>query len=300
VAIPDRTSTEGLHSHTGAIERLFDVADDLLATLDRDGRFTAVNPAWERTLGWPEEELLGARAVDLVHPLDLESMRGLAGGHRDAVEFENRCRCKDGSYRRLEWRARLVEGTWYGVARDITRSRSDRLQTARDPLTGLANRTAAIERLELAIARLGRQPGLVGVLFVDLDHFKMINDTRGHDIGDRFLCAAATRMLDSVRAVDLVARFGGDEFLILLEDAATIPDVTEVAGRVVRALERPVSIGGLQLRIGASVGVATAARHGTRPQSLLREADLAMYQAKARGGGRYAMFEAAPRRSAIN
>jgi diguanylate cyclase (GGDEF)-like protein len=250
-------------------------------------------------LGFSEEELLGSPAADIVHRLDVASIRQLGDGDRDRAEFENRCRCKDGSYRRLQWRARLVEGTWYAVARDVTRSRLHGLQTARDPLTGLANRAAAVEQLDLAIRRLERQPGLVGVLFVDLDQFKVINDARGHDIGDRFLCAAATRLLDSVRAVDLVARFGGDEFVVLIQDAATVPDVTEVADRVVQALERPLSILGVQLRIGASVGVATAASPGTTTQSLLREADLAMYQAKARGGSCYSMFESAPRRSAI-
>ena len=282
----------------GAIERLFEVADDLLATLDREGRFMAVNPAWERALGWSEQELLGSNATGFVHPLDLESTLELAESDHDPVEFENRYRCKDGSYRRLEWRARLVEDTWYAVARDVTQSRLHRLNPARDPLTGLATRPAAMERLRLALARLERHPGIIGVLFVDLDNFKLINDTRGHDVGDRFLCAAATRLLDGVRAVDLVARFGGDEFVILIEDAVSLSDVTEVAGRVVRALQRPLVVSQLALRIGASVGVATAPSLGTPPQSLLREADLAMYQAKARGGNRYALFESAPRRSA--
>ena len=288
----------------GAIARLFEVTDDLLATIDRDGRFTTLSPAWERTLGWPLDELLGARTVDFVHPLDVESTRGVVNGNGnpapDVVDFENRYRCKDGSYRRLDWRARLVDGTWYAIARDVTRSRLHRLRSARDPLTGLANRAAATERLQLAVRRLERQPGVVGVLFVDLDDFKLINDTRGHDVGDRALCAAATRLLDSVRAVDAVARFGGDEFLILIEDAVMVPDVTEVARRVVRALARPLKVAGLELRVGASVGIATTASPGTAPESLVREADLAMYQAKARGGNRYAMFEAAPRRSAMH
>ena len=138
------------------------------------------------------------------------------------------------------------------------------------------------------------------MLFVDLDDFKLINDARGHDVGDRCLCAAATRLLDGVRAVDAVARFGGDEFLILIEDAATLPDVIEVARRVVRALTRPLTVAGLELQVGASVGVATTASPRTAPESLVREADLAMYQAKARGGSRYAMFEAPPRRSAMH
>jgi diguanylate cyclase (GGDEF)-like protein len=218
----------------------------------------------------------------------------------DVLEFENRYRCKDGSYRRLEWRARLFDGAWYAVARDVTKSRLHKLQAARDPLTGLANRAAMTERLGSAVCRLQRQPGLVGVLFVDLDGFKLINDGRGHDVGDRFLCAAATRLLDTVRAVDAVARFGGDEFVVLIEDAATVPDVTEVAQRVVEALGRPVSVSHLELRIGASVGVATTASPGTAPKALLREADLAMYQAKSRGGSRYVLFESAPRRSTMN
>jgi diguanylate cyclase (GGDEF)-like protein len=218
----------------------------------------------------------------------------------EAVEFENRCRRKDGSYRRLEWRARLVEDAWYAVARDITRTRLHNLERARDPLTGLANRAAATEWLQLAIRRLEPRPGLVGVLFVDLDEFKRVNDARGHDFGDRVLCAAATRLLDSVRAVDAVARFGGDEFVILIEHATAIPDVTEVARRVVAALERPLVVSGVELKIGASVGVATTASYASSPESLLREADLAMYQAKSRGGGCYAIFEAAPRRSAMN
>lgn len=299
----DKAQTEAVHEQLGTVARLFELADDLLATIDGDGRFTTLNPAWERTLGWSREELLGSRTDDLVHRLDLGSAPKLStlrgDPSADVVEFENRYRCKDGSYRRLEWRARLVDGTWYAVARDVTKSRLHLLQAARDPLTGLPNRTTAIERLNAAISRLERQPGLVGVLFVDLDDFKLVNDARGHEVGDRFLCAAATRLLDSVRAVDAVARFGGDEFVVLIEDAATIPDVTQVARRVVDALARPLTISRMQLRIGASVGVATTASPGTRSASLLREADLAMYQAKAQGGSRYVLFEAAPRRSAM-
>lgn len=288
----------------GTIETLFEVAGSLLATFDRDGRFVLLNSAWERLLGWSEEELSAALAVDFVHPLDRErTVKALSGERltsREGVEFENRWRCRDGSYRRLEWRARLVEDTWYAVAHDVTRSRLHNLERARDPLTGLANRAAATEWLKLAIRRLERQPGLIAVLFVDLDGFKLVNDTRGHDFGDRVLCAAATRLLDSVRAMDAVARFGGDEFVILIEYAVTIPDVAEVARRVVQALEPPLEIAGVELKVGASVGVATSASPGASPESLLREADLAMYQSKARGGGCYSLFEAAPRRSAMN
>jgi diguanylate cyclase (GGDEF)-like protein/PAS domain S-box-containing protein len=284
-----------------AVHRLFELASDLLATLDRDGRFTALNPAWERALGWSREELLGTRAVDLVQPEDVKRTLALDDPACDAVpdiaEFENRYRCKDGSYRRLQWNARLVDGVWYTVARDVTDSRLLEVQAARDPLTGLANRAAATQRLEWALRRLERHPGLVGVLFVDLDHFKAINDVRGHELGDRFLCAAATRLLETVRGADAVARFGGDEFLVLIEELDDVADVVEVARRVVEALKRPIEIGHDEMWVGASVGVSVTANANQRPEALLREADIAMYQAKANGGACYALFDEALRRA---
>jgi diguanylate cyclase (GGDEF)-like protein/PAS domain S-box-containing protein len=278
-----------------AIARLFELANDLLATIDRAGRFTAVNPAWERVLGWSDEELLGSRAVDLLHPFDVERTLLLADAANtdlsDAVEFEARYRCKDGSYRWLLWNARLTDHTWYTVARDVTDSRMLEAEAARDPLTGLANRTAATQRLSWAVLRLERHPGLVGVLFVDLDDFKVINDGRGHELGDRYLCAAGARLAATVRGVDAVARFGGDEFVILIEDVTEIAQVTEVAGRVVEALKRPIALDHEQLAGKASVGVASTSDPRESPEALLREADIAMYQAKARGGDCYQVFD---------
>ena len=274
---------------------MFEIADDLLATLDRAGRFTTLNPAWERVLGWSREELLGTRAVDLLHPDDLARTLALKERPGDVfpevVEFENRYRCKDGGYRWLQWNGRLVEGSWYTVARDVTEHRMLEMRADRDPLTGLANRTVATERLEGAIRRLERHPGLVGVLFVDLDHFKVINDGRGHEVGDRFLCAAAGRLLDTVRGVDAVARFGGDEFLVLVEDASQPAHVTQIAGRVVEALKRPIAIDRDEVWIGASVGVAITSGANATSESLLREADIAMYRAKARGGSCFELFD---------
>ncbi len=295
----DSTERLSADEESVAIRRLFELADDLLATLDRDGHFTALNPAWERALGWSREDLLGTRAVDLLHPEDLNSTLALDDPASDVVpdivEFENRYRCKDGTYRRLQWNARLFEGTWYTVARDVTDRRLLEVQAARDPLTGLANRAAATQRLEWAVRRLERHPGLVGVLFVDLDHFKVINDARGHELGDRFLCAAAERLLETVRGADAVARFGGDEFVVLIEDLEDVADVVEVARRVVEALKRPIAIDRDEMWVGGSVGVAVTANHAQSPEALLREADIAMYQAKAQGGGCYQLFDEALR-----
>jgi diguanylate cyclase len=282
---------------SAAIKRLFELAGDLLATIDCEGRFTALNPAWERTLGFSRDELLGTRAVDLLHPDDLETTLGLndPGSDRvpDVVEFENRYRCKDGGFRWLQWNARLVDGTWYTVARDVTDNRRLKVQAARDPLTGLANRATAIQRLEWAVRRLERHPGLVGVLFIDLDDFKVINDARGHEVGDRFLCAAAERLRETVRSVDAVTRFGGDEFVVVIDDLTEVSDMVEVAQRIVTALERPIVIDGDEMTLGASVGVAMTENPEQATDVLLREADIAMYRAKATGGGCYRVSDEA-------
>jgi diguanylate cyclase (GGDEF)-like protein/PAS domain S-box-containing protein len=274
---------------------LFELSIDLLATMDRAGRFTDLNPAAERILGWSREELLGRRAVDLLHPDDVGRTLALNVPQDDFVpdvlEFENRYLCKNGSYRWLQWNARMVDGTWYAVARDVTDHRLLQERAIRDPLTGLPNRTGLSERLRTAIARLERHPGYIAVLFIDLDHFKIVNDGRGHEVGDRFLCAAAARLVQTVRGIDAVARFGGDEFVILLEDVAAPGDVTEVAARVVDALARPIAIDDDEAFVGASVGVAVSSSSATTPELLLREADIAMYRAKARGGGCYALFD---------
>jgi diguanylate cyclase (GGDEF)-like protein/PAS domain S-box-containing protein len=280
---------------TRHVVKLFELSSDLLAALDRGGRFTDTNPAWESVLGWSRDDLIGRRAIDLLHPEDLERTLALNDPDSDivpeVVEFENRYRCKGGGYRWLQWNARLVDGTWYAVARDVTERRMLEQRAMRDPLTGLPNRTAGFERATHAVRRLRRRAGIVAVLFVDLDHFKVVNDGRGHAIGDRFLCAVARRLLETVREVDAVARFGGDEFVIVIGDAAQPSDVTSVAARVVEAVGRPIAIDGYEVRIGASVGVATTRDADVSPEDLLREADIAMYRAKSHGGSCYELFD---------
>jgi diguanylate cyclase (GGDEF)-like protein/PAS domain S-box-containing protein len=275
------------------VKRLFELSSDLLATFDDQGRFIHLNPAWRSVLGWSPAELLGRRAIELVHPDDADrtlalSKRRASGG---IAEFENRYRCKDGSYRWLEWNAQRREQRWYAVARDVTDRRRLQQQALRDPLTGLPNRAAFVDRLTHALARLERTPGLVAVLFVDLDRFKVVNDGHGHEVGDRFLKLTAERLSSSVRGIDTVARFGGDEFVILVDDADDARDVVEVGERVVGALEREYRISRDELSIGASVGIAVTRHSSTAPETLLREADIAMYRAKGQGGGRCELFD---------
>jgi diguanylate cyclase (GGDEF)-like protein/PAS domain S-box-containing protein len=275
--------------------RLFEFSSDMLATIDPDGCFLDLNGAWTTTLGFARDELIGHRFSEFLHPDDLSRTLALieegttAAG--EVTAFENRYLCKHGGYRWLEWNARRVDGVWYAVTRDVTERRILEERATRDPLTGLPNRAALTERLQAAVARLERHPGLVAVLFVDLDRFKAINDGRGHEIGDRLLCASAANLLETVRGADSVARFGGDEFVVLVQDVSRHAEVVAIADRVVAGLEQPIGLDGEQIRIGASVGIALTTDATCTPETLLREADVAMYRAKARGGGCHEVFD---------
>jgi diguanylate cyclase (GGDEF)-like protein/PAS domain S-box-containing protein len=167
-----------------------------------------------------------------------------------------------------------------------------------DPLTGLPNRVLFLDRLEHALSRLERRPGLAAILFLDLDRFKLVNDSLGHHVGDELLAAAAPRLKDAVRASDTVARFGGDEFGILLEDIRDERDAIEMAERIAGVFARPFVLAGSEHFVTTSIGIAIA-RGGELSQELIRDADSAMYRAKERGSARYELFDQAMRDRAI-
>jgi diguanylate cyclase (GGDEF)-like protein len=168
-----------------------------------------------------------------------------------------------------------------------------------DQLTGLPNRTLFLDRLEHTLAALRRRGGMAAILFLDLDHFKLVNDSLGHHVGDELLAAAAPRLRQAVRASDTVARFGGDEFGILLEAIADEADAAHMAERVAAAFSRPFVLEGAEHFVSASVGIAVA--HGTElPEELIRDADAAMYRAKERGRARYELFDEVMRSRAIS
>ncbi|MDQ1497424.1 MAG: hypothetical protein QOI86_764 [Actinomycetota bacterium] len=154
-----------------------------------------------------------------------------------------------------------------------------------DPLTGLPNRALILDHLRLALARSERAPATVGVLFVDLNRFKMINDTLGHQAGDAVLVATAERLRSALRPPDTVGRLGGDEFIVVCEDIGGRSDALAVAARLVASLEAPVEVAGRDVRIRASIGVAVSTTGATDPAALLTEADGAMFWAKRRGRG---------------
>jgi diguanylate cyclase (GGDEF)-like protein len=162
-----------------------------------------------------------------------------------------------------------------------------RERSLHDQLTGLANRSLFFDRVGHAIARLGPQPGLfIAVLYVDVDNFKTANDTLGHARGDRLLALVAERLLTAVRAVDTVARLGGDQFAMLLEDLTSADRAMIVAERALSLLAKPFDLAGQSVSVSASIGLALRADGNTGADELIHEADAAMYEAKRAGKDR--------------
>jgi diguanylate cyclase (GGDEF)-like protein len=197
---------------------------------------------------------------------------------------------------------RVVEGA-FCIARNVTASKQaeEQLehQALHDALTGLANRVLFMDRLEQALARLDRHPRPLALLFVDLDHFKVVNDSLGHTAGDEVLVQAAQRLQRALRPIDTVARFGGDEFVILCEDVGGRSEAEEIARRVNTALARPFRIGDHDVVMTASAGIVMALDPVTEAGALLRDADTAMYRAKERGRATHQMFESSMRMRAV-
>jgi diguanylate cyclase (GGDEF)-like protein len=188
------------------------------------------------------------------------------------------------------------------IGQALARLHSEELlreQALRDPLTGLPNRLVLADRLDSALTRAERRDGDVAVLFIDLDHFKTVNDSFGHRAGDDLLVAVTRRLLPLIRVGDTMARFGGDEFIVLCDDVAP-PDVAgDLARRLNHALEEPFELGNDTVFVTASIGIALTSGERTTGEALLRDADAAVYLAKDRGRGRHEFFDATLRASAV-
>jgi diguanylate cyclase (GGDEF)-like protein len=205
---------------------------------------------------------------------------------------------KDGSEYVIEWYVVPLRNTageithWMASQRDATERKvleeQLRYQSVHDPLTGLPNRVLFMERLEHALSLANRNPRLNAVLFVDLDDFKVVNDSLGHEAGDDLLAQVAERLRASLRSEDTVARFGGDEFGVLLEGVPSASYVTDVAERIVESLRETFIVKGRELTITCSIGIVLAASSRDPAKELMRKADIAMYKAKREGKERFA------------
>jgi diguanylate cyclase (GGDEF)-like protein/PAS domain S-box-containing protein len=301
-----REKERALSESEERFRRAFDDAPIGMALVALDGRFLQVNSTLETLTGRDRAWLLGRTHQDLTHPDDLAAnqalTRGLYDGARDRHRFEKRLAHAAGHNVWVSGNISLVrdsDGTpqyYVHQIEDVTdrkRAEDELARSAlRDALTGLANRTLFNERLDLALARLRRLPAPLGVLFVDLDDFKSINERFGHRSGDRVLVEVAARLEAAFRPTDTVARLDGDSFCVMCDSLESELDMLAIAERVQACLAIPVLCDGVRLTVSASVGAAIADGPDADPEQLLRDADAAMFQARRGGRGRIRIFDA--------
>ena len=281
-----------------AFERVFTLVSDLVVATRRDGTILLANPAWEETLGWTVEEVVGRSVFDFIHPDDLAASRRAAIDASSVAYFTNRYRHKDGDSRWLLWSGLLDGDVWYAVAKDVTEQLSLQRRALYDQLTGLANRALLLDHLGAAVARLRRSDQtskLLAVLFLDLDGFKLVNDGLGHEAGDAVLTGVARRLRRVVRETDVISRFGGDEFVVVAESLPSEDESLALAERIVEVIGREFELPTGACTLSCSVGVATTRDPDGDPDAILRDADDAMYRAKIRGRGRVELFDARAR-----
>jgi diguanylate cyclase (GGDEF)-like protein/PAS domain S-box-containing protein len=271
------------------------------------------SPRWKSILGYNDDELGTSPKewLDRVHPQDRKQLEAAIStylkSHEPHFEHEHRMLHKNGTYCWVMTRGFAVRGS-NGKPFRIAGSQSDITDRKRaegrlihnafhDTLTGLPNRALLLDRLKQAIFRRKRQPDKsFSVLYLDLDHFKNINDSLGHTTGDQLLVTVAEILKAGVRTMDTVARLGGDEFILLLEDVQGMEEAYDIAHRVLSHLSTPKNLNGHEVFITASIGIITSEMEYDDPEQLLRDADIAMYSAKSRGRARYEVFKLEMRR----
>jgi diguanylate cyclase (GGDEF)-like protein/PAS domain S-box-containing protein len=281
-------------------------SSDLITVLDADGIVTYQSPSIEGVLGYGVEEVEGARFDRLLTDSDrplLEQLLAFDGsGEGEGHTVECSFRHRDGTALRFEVQHTdlLQDEHVRGIvlnSRDISERKAFEEQLAHqafhDPVTKLANRALFSDRVEHALMRSQRGIPEIAVMFIDLDDFKTVNDSLGHAAGDEVLCEVGRRLRIAVRPTDTVARFGGDEFAVLLDGVTGSADAADAAARILRALDAPVQIDGKHVFPRASVGICLVGEDLETPEAaeLLRNADVAMYMAKRDSKGSYRVFE---------
>jgi len=304
-------------------------AADMIAVVDGEGRRLYNSPAYEKVLGYSTQELSSSSSIDQIHPLDRERVLQAAAKARatgQGQRLEYRMRHKDGTWRILESSASPIQNTegqrerLVIVNRDITeRKRAEEMlahTSFHDGLTDLPNRALFVDRLQHAVIRARRHSDYkFAVLFVDIDEFKVVNDSMGHSAGDDLLIQVAQRLaacfretdtiarsggIDSQPSHDGLARLGGDEFTVLLEDVFKPSDAIRVAQRIQERLAAPFEIKGQRIVIAVSIGITSSSGAYAEAEEMLRDAEIAMYRAKRAGKARCEVFDPAMHSSAVH
>ena len=299
----DRLAADTVRTSEARLRAVFNQAAIAIALLDLDGFFVEVNPAVERLLGYDGVGLIGRRWNAFSPPEDRENTARMIGAlqtqEREDVTVEQRFVRADG---RVLWTMLTISRVdnptgsagLIAMLQDITERRALEAQLTwqafHDPLTNLANRALFRERVDRALGQRTAAPGSVAVLFLDLDNFKTINDSKGHAAGDQLLFEVGRRLLNATRGCDTVARLGGDEFAILIDNVRVADDCVRVAERIQQSMLNPVLLDDAEVTVSTSIGIVRDAGDETA-DDILRNADVAMYNAKQRGKGRYSLFE---------
>lgn len=284
---------------------------DGVITNNLNAEITFMNPIAETLTGWQQEEALGKASTEIFkivdeanhHPIESPVIEAMAKGEIMKLPEDTLLISKNGSEIPIgDSAAPIIDDQENVIGAvlvfwDITEQRKVREQLSyqafHDALTGLPNRLLFIDRLTQAIERLKRHPDTrFAVLFLDLDRFKLVNDSLGHPIGDQLLIAIAARLEGCLRTSDTIARLGGDEFAILLEDIQDVSDACRAAERILQELSVPFNLDSQQVFTTVSIGIVLGLSHHEQVEDLLRNADIAMYRAKALGKARYEVFDA--------
>jgi diguanylate cyclase (GGDEF)-like protein/PAS domain S-box-containing protein len=302
-----KQAEEALRESEKRYRQIVDNADDIIYGVDNRGHFTLINPVAARITRYSEHELIGKHYLDLVSPAyrkDTQRFYRLQFvRRRQNTYYEFPIVAKDGTEVWLGQNVQLViEGGrvvgFQAVARDITnRKRAEdtiRELAYQDALTGLPNRVLFNDRFSMALAQARRHQQRLGIMLLDLDHFKDINDSLGHSVGDKLLRVVGERLAGLLRTSDTIARMGGDEFLLLLTEIARLNDVITIAQKILGVLRKPFAIDDHEFMITTSIGITIFPDDGDTADILLKNADIAMYRAKERGRDNFQCYSSTP------
>jgi len=315
--VKNASSTKQLEVANGHIQRkleesehlhrfIVDNSPDIVFMLDTDGNFTFLNETVYKALGFKKQELLGQHYSKLVSSPNKEMAKYVFAEPRDGQStshnVELKLTCKGGSEHRyfdttsmsIDPGGAGISHGIYGVARDVTEKKQAEeminYQAYHDTLTKLPNRVLMEDRLRVAISQAFRNEKKLAVMFLDLDRFKWVNDTLGHAVGDRLLQSVANRLESCIRKGDTLARFGGDEFALILPEVNQEESAVAIAQKILKVFKEPLRIEEHELYVTSSIGIALYPDSGDTIQSLIASADLAMYSVKGRGKNGYAFF----------